>query len=278
MHEKKRSVFPTSRELFQLVRHVADIVYQDETLSDAALGRMVGLESARTSRWKHGQIAMDDAARLVSLSQSLSIDITVLCHVASGYLTSEEAIHLLNNEMDFLRFLGEQLVLPQNEQALTILDSLGSEVRIVRSSLTQYKRQFRRSDSGRPILKNEQERTALLADDDSATIEIFSNVTGPGTGVDGKIVRSLTELLVMAGDVKPQMVIMDLFLPGADGFAALRSLAASSALATAKIIATSSLISPDIIRKAKGCGASQILERPLRARPIGKLLRELRTG
>ncbi|MBN2342595.1 MAG: response regulator [Deltaproteobacteria bacterium] len=278
MAEKKAAVFPTSRELFALVRKIADDIYADEPLSDAALGRMVGLESARTSRWKHGQIAVDDAARLLSLSQSLSIDIMLLCHVAAGYFTAEEALGILSNEMDFLRFLCDQLVLPQNEQALTMLDSVGSEARIVRSSPTQYQRQFRRSGSGRPILKNEQERTVLLADDDVATIEIFSNVTGTGTGIRGVVVGSLTDLLVQAGEVHPQMIVMDLFLPGADGFSVLRSLSASPALSTVRLIATSSLMTSDIVRKAKGCGASQVLERPLRARPIGKLLRELRMG
>lgn len=278
MQDKKATVFPTSKELFKLIRKIADTIFTDEPLSDAALGRMVGLESARTSRWKHGQIALDDAARLLSLSQSLSVDITILCHVASGYLTADEAMSILENEMDFLRFLCEQMVLPQNEQALTMLDSVGSEARIVRSSPTQYQRQFRRSGSGRPILKNEQERTVLLADDDGATLEIFSNVTGSGTGIRGIIVGSLTELLVMAGELKPQMIVMDLFLPGADGFAALRSLSANASLSTVRLIATSSLMTSDVIRKAKGCGASQVLERPLRARPLGKLLRELRMG
>ncbi|MBN2530660.1 MAG: response regulator [Deltaproteobacteria bacterium] len=278
MHDKKIPGFPASKELFRLVRHVTDTIYTDEPLSDAALGRMVGLESARTSRWKHGQIAMDDAARLLSLSQSLSIDISLLCHVASGYITADEAIMILSDDMGFLRFLSEQIVLPHNEHALTLLDSDGSEARVVRSSSTQYKRQFRRGGSGRPILKKEQERTVLLADDDAATVEIFENITGPGMGVRGRVVKSLTDLLVTAGEIQPQMIIMDLFLPGADGFSALRSLAANESLATVRLIATSMLMTPDVVRKARGCGAAQVLERPLRARPIGKLLRELRMG
>ena len=278
MNDKKISPFPASRELFRLVRQVADTIHVEEPLSDAALGRMVGLENARTSRWKHGQIAVDDAARLVSLSQSLSIDISLLCHVASGYLTAEEALSILGDEVHFLRFLSEQIVLPLNEQALTILDSVGCEARVVRSSSTQYRRQFRRGGSGRPILKKEQEQTVLLAEDDPATLEIFENVTGAGTGIRGVITRSLTELLVLAGEIQPQMIIMDLFLPGADGFLALRTLSSSSTLATVRLIATSILMTPDVIRKAKGYGAHQVLERPLRARPIGKLLRELRMG
>ncbi|MBN2714557.1 MAG: response regulator [Deltaproteobacteria bacterium] len=278
MNDRKIPVFPASRELFLLVRQVADKVYTDEPLSDAALGRMVGLENARTSRWKHGQIAVDDAARLVSLSQSLSIDITLLCHVASGYLTAEEALSVLADEVQFLRFISEQIVLPHNEQALTLLDSVGSEARVVRSSSTQYRRQFRRGGSGRPILKKEQEQTVLLADDEPGTLELFVNVTGPGTGIRGVVIRTLTDLLVSAGELQPQMIIMDLFLPGADGFAALRSLSASSVLSTARLVATTSLMTPDVVRKAKGCGAHQVIERPLRARPIGKLLRELRMG
>jgi hypothetical protein len=44
------------------------------------------------------------------------------------------------------------------------------------------------------------------------------------------------------------------------------------------LVATSLAATPDVARSAKGAGASELLERPLRARPLGKLLRDLRRG
>lgn len=275
---KKTPVFPTSLELFELVRKVADTIFKDEKLSDADLGRMIGLDSARTSRWKHGQIAVNDAARLIVLSQSLSIDISILSHVAAGYLSSDDAAEMLTKDREFIRFLSEQIMLPKNEQALTILGSDGSEARIVRNTASQYDRPFRRTGTTRPLSKKEREVVVLLADDDDATIDVFSNITGKGTGITGVVSKTITESLIAAGQMHPRLIIMDLFLSGADGFQAIRSLCSHTATNASEIVATSKLLTPEIIRKARGCGASQVIERPLRARPLGKLLRDLKTG
>ena len=269
--------FPNSVQLFLLVRKVADDVFTDEPVSDAALGRMIGLEGARTSRWKYGQIAVNDAPRLLALSQALSINVLILSNVAAGYLSADEAIVLLDSGTDFLRFISDQLVLPQNNQAITLIDSDGAEARVVRNSVNRYIRKFRRSGSLRPISKEEQKRIFLLADDDKAAIDVFRNITGKGTGVEGLVASTLSEALLLAGKYNPHLVVMDIFLPGADGFETLRALSKHSDSPN-RLIATSSVMTKDVIQKAKGCGAQQILDRPLRARALGKLVRDLING
>jgi CheY-like chemotaxis protein len=272
-------LFPASRELFRLARAVVDTRRPAERVSDAEIGRVVGLESARTSRWKHGQIAVADAARLLALSQSIGVDIAVLSHVAAGYLSAEEALVLLSSEREFVRFLGEQVLLPQDGHALTMVASDGTEARIVRHTVQHYERPFRRGTSARRAAEGrEDDVVVLLADDDAATIEMFSNLTGRGTGIVGVVARSLPEALVTAGQIRPRLAILDLFLGQADGFAALRSLRIHEATSATELVATSLTATPDVVRAAKGSGASDLLERPLRARPLGKLLRDLRRG
>jgi CheY-like chemotaxis protein/transcriptional regulator with XRE-family HTH domain len=269
--------FPASRELFRLARAVADAASPREPVSDAELGRTIGLESARTSRWKHGQIAVADAARLLALAQSLDIDITILTQVAAGYLSCDEALELTGSERKLLRHLGEQLLLPTDNQVVTLVGGDGSKARVARHSIGKYDRSFRRGGSAGPRAKD-REITVLLVDDDESTLEMFGNLTGAGTGIAGTIARTGPEALIAAGQLRPRMIIFDLFIGGIDGFAALRSLTSHSATGGTIVIATSLSVTPDVVRAAKGCGAVDVLQRPLRARPMGKLLRNLRRG
>lgn len=269
-------LFPASRELFKLIRAVTDTVGSAEKTSDAEIGRLIGLESARTSRWKHGQIAVADAARLLALAQSTGVDITLLSHVAAGYMSADEALEILGTEREFVRFLGEQILLPVDDQSLTLISSDGTEARINRRSALRYERPFRRGGSSRRIGDGAGEAMVILADDDPSTIEVFSNLTGKGTGIQGYVARSIPEALVASGDLHPRMVILDIFLGQTDGFAAIRCLSTSEATQGTEVVATSLSLTSDITRAARGSGASSVLERPLRARPLGKLMRNLR--
>ncbi len=274
----KIPLFPSSLELFRLVRTVADDLGTSEKMSDAELGRMIGLESARTSRWKHGQIAVNDAARLLALSLSLGIDISVLSHVAAGYLSADEAIGLMSNEREFVRFIGEQLLLPANGQSMTLVSSDGSEARVARRTTLKHERLFRRGSSSRRLTDDGRSVVVLLADDDNTTIDVFTNLSGEGTGIAGVVARSIPEALIVAGQLHPRLVILDLFMGQADGFAAVRSLTTNEATSATEVVATSLTMNPDVVRAAKGSGASEILERPLRSRPLGRLLRNLMSG
>jgi CheY-like chemotaxis protein len=269
--------FPASRELFRLARAVADAAVPAERISDAGLGRMIGLESARTSRWKHGQIAVADAARLLALSQSLDIDIGILSQVAAGYLSCDEALETIGDERKLIRHLGDQLVLPADNQVLTLLGGDGSKARVARRSPGKYDRSFRRGGAARSK-DEEPELCVLLVDDDDATLEMFGNLTGPGTGVVGVACRSGPEALIAAGQLRPRVVLFDLFIGGIDGFAAVRSLASHKAMGGTVVIATSLALTQGVIRSAVGSGAKDVLPRPLRARVLGKLLRDLRRG
>lgn len=269
--------FPASRELFRLARVVADAMSPGERISDAELGRMIGLESARTSRWKHGQIAVADAPRLLALSQSLDIDIAILSQVAAGYLSCEEALELVGSERKLIRYLGEQIVLPADNQVITMTGGGGSQARVARRAAGKYERSFRRRGAAGPK-GDERQIAVLLVDDDEATLEMFGNLTVSGTGIAGHAFRNGAEALIAAGELRPRMVLFDLFIGGVDGFAAVRSLTSHRATAGTIVIATSLSLTPDVVRAAKGSGATAVLQRPLRARQLSKLLRDLRRG
>jgi len=244
-------------------------------MSDVAIGNIVGFESARTSRWKHGQIAVSDAARLLSLAQALDVDITVLSQVAAGYQTAEEGLAILSDEKKMVRFLGEELLLPSDGQELILTTGSGVQSRIARKGPGLYDRSSKRvSKSANP---QGQARTVILVDDDETTVNVFGNLTGADTGVNGIVARSGPNALVMAGQMRPDLVIFDLFIGQIDGFAAVRSLTTNDATrGRTTVVAASLSLTTDVVRAATGSGAAEVLKRPLRPRTLTRLLRRVR--
>jgi CheY-like chemotaxis protein/transcriptional regulator with XRE-family HTH domain len=271
-----KPLFPASAELFGLIREVVDIRRRsDGRSSDAEIGRVVGLESARTSRWKHGQMEISDADRLIALSQAFDIDLTVLCHVAAGQLSAGAAAELISSDRELVRFLGEQLVLPAERRKVTLTSGEGAEARIVKHADGGYERTFRRRGSG-VVPAPEQEPVVLLVDDDPQTLTLFANLGGSRAGIKGITARSGPQALVLAGECHPRLVIFDLFVGGVDGLAAVRSMAAGRPSSGPVVVATSLHVSPELERAALGNGAAELLQRPLRSRTLGKLLRSVR--
>ena len=271
----RKTNFPQSRELFRLARMVADGLDISTRLSDVDIGRFVGFESARTSRWKHGQISVADAPRLLSLSHNLDIDISLLNNVAAGYLTAEEARRIMSDKGDFARFLGSQIMLPEDEQRLTLVADDGARFHIVRRAAGEYQRSSRqRSNLGED--DHTEDSRALLVDSSEDTINLFNNLTGPGTGITGLVARSGPEALIMAGKHSPHLVVFDVFIGQTDGFAAIKSLAESDETREADIFATSFSVTPDIVRAALGSGARDLVQRPLLPQVLGILLNRLR--
>lgn len=270
-----RVVFSASAELFGFVRLVADSRRGRERASDAEIGRVIDLESARTSRWKHGQIEVADAARLMALSQEFDIDLTVLCHVAAGLLSASSAWELISGDRRLVRFLGENLVLASERRRISVVSGEGSEARITRQPDGSYERTFLKrgvagaaAGGGRPAV--------LLVDDDPRTLELFGNLLGGKTGVEGIVARSGAEALLTAGERRPRLVLFDLFIGGVDGLAAVRSLAAGRGPSAPLVIATTLHPTPEVERAARGNGAADLLQRPLRPRVLSKLLRSVR--
>jgi CheY-like chemotaxis protein len=272
----RKLLFPASAELFALVRAAADADGRRQgRLSDAEIGRVAGLESARTSRWKYGQLEIADAARLQALSRAFDIDLTVLGHVAAGLLSAAAAAELLASDRELVRFLGEQLVLPSARRRITLASGDGAEARVLRHADGGYERTFRRRGAAGAGVLGAEEPVVLLVDDDPQTLELFANLGG-GSGFTGVVARSGPAALLLAGERRPRLVIFDLFIGGVDGFAAVRALSAARPSAGPVVVATSLNCGAEIERAALGSGATELLQRPLRPRILGRLLRSIR--
>ncbi len=257
-----------------LVRTVADERDGDERMSDVEIGRIIGFESARTSRWKHGQIAVVDAARIMALSQAFDIDAQVLLQVAAGYASGRWAMGIIENESKMIRFLGDQLVLPSDQQEMTITGGDGTQARVMRRSAGHYQRRAKRL-SGQVRSAEEEEPVVLLVDNDKAVIRTFKNLTGPKTGVRGEIARDAPKAMLLTGELTPGLVLFDLFVGGLDGFACLRAISSDKRAGEAIVVATTLHMNHEITQTAMGCGAAEVIQRPLKPRVLGRLINRI---
>ena len=269
--------FPGSKELFEVCRVVADRVRPGEHVSDVDLGRIVGFENARTSRWKHGRIEVADATRLLAIARSLDLDLALLVEVAAGKLRAREALSLLEDPVRHLRFIAESVVPGQEGRSVFVTDASGHGYAVEVLGPHKVERRQIVVGQGRPTATAllPRRRLALLADDDPEVAQLFLNAARDQPAVDPLIATSLPQALVLAGGRRPDLILLDLYLPGGDGFAALRALHQNAATAGAHLVATTLHTSTEIAERAKASGAHDVVARPLQLRYLTHALRAL---
>lgn len=77
------------------------------------------------------------------------------------------------------------------------------------------------------------------------------------------------------GDYVPDLVVLDLMLPGVDGFEVCRQIRADENLKFAKILAVTGYDTPENLRKIMDAGADMYLTKPLDTRELVKVVQSL---
>ena len=88
------------------------------------------------------------------------------------------------------------------------------------------------------------------------TVEKTGEFQVVGTTGDGM------ELLRLVGEQKPDLVVMDLVLPGLDGMGVLRRLSELPAEARPRVIVLSAFARPEVIQEASGLGVFYFMPKP----------------
>ncbi len=240
---------------------------------DAEVGALVGFENARTSRWKHGAIDVSDAARLLALAEALDVDPSLLAHVAAGRIRADDAVPIVLDEERQVRWLAAAARPPREGAPLVVTGSTGLEIVVERRGRRKYERREKR---GRPTsMPEDRSRVAILVDDDADTAAVFQNVVAQQPGFHAQIFSTPSQALVACGRLAPHLVLVDPFLPGADGFGAIRALARDPASRGAVIVAMVPRRTDEIVDRALGAGAAEVIDRPLRAAVLGRLLKKV---
>ncbi len=102
----------------------------------------------------------------------------------------------------------------------------------------------------------DKQKIILVAEDDALYASVYQNkLTKEGYGV--VIAINGLEAVKKAGELKPDLILMDLIMPEMDGFTALEKIKSDPATKTIKVVVMSNLGQDSDIKRAKDLGAEE---------------------
>jgi len=110
-------------------------------------------------------------------------------------------------------------------------------------------------------LPHARRRRILIVDDDDAMVDLLGQRLGR-QGFEVLVAASGEEGLAIARDRRPDLVVLDLRLPDADGFSICQELADSIETGSIPVIILSGMERPDIIRRSRAAGCQYFVRKP----------------
>jgi DNA-binding response OmpR family regulator len=104
-------------------------------------------------------------------------------------------------------------------------------------------------------------RRILIVDDDDAMVDLLGQRLGR-QGFEVLVASSGEEGLATARQRRPDLVVLDLRLPDADGFSICQELADSIETCSIPVIILSGMERPDIIRRSRAAGCQYFVRKP----------------
>jgi DNA-binding response OmpR family regulator len=102
----------------------------------------------------------------------------------------------------------------------------------------------------------------LVADDDPGTCDLVTAVARKG-GHTAVIARDAMQVMLMANRHSPDVIVLDLRMPGGTGVGALQKLKMSTKTALIPVIVVSGETDPDVIDQVLEMGALEYLVKPI---------------
>jgi excisionase family DNA binding protein len=106
-------------------------------------------------------------------------------------------------------------------------------------------------------------RSVLLVDDDPQVLEILERILSEEDGLALDVANGGYEACIKIGSRKPELIIVDLLMPGFDGFSVIREVRANPETADARILVLSGFGTEENRTKAMDLGADEFLEKPI---------------
>ena len=133
--------------------------------------------------------------------------------------------------------------------------------------------EFARSRGATPIVHSGRPERILIVDDDHNVSSLIAElIEQRDSQVETEIARDGFEAGVMVESFRPHAMVLDLMMPGIDGFEVCRRLRSRPTLNHIRIVAVTGFPSPENVDRILAAGANACLPKPLDAE---RLLAEL---
>ncbi len=120
-------------------------------------------------------------------------------------------------------------------------------------------------------LKDTSAWRVLIVDDEPDNLKLASEFLA-FSGATVATAETGAQTLALVDEFEPTIILLDLSMPGMDGWEVQRQLRARAALKTVPIIALTALAMPEDMDRAKKAGFDGYITKPFR---VGSLLRDL---
>ncbi|MEQ1659605.1 MAG: ATP-binding protein, partial [Hylemonella sp.] len=111
-------------------------------------------------------------------------------------------------------------------------------------------------------------RTVLYVEDSPANLRLVQKILSKRADIELLVANNAEDGLVLAGRVRPALILLDLNLPGMDGFEALQRLRADPATRAIPVIAVSANAMKRDIERGRAAGFQDYLVKPINVRDL----------
>lgn len=112
----------------------------------------------------------------------------------------------------------------------------------------------------------------LLVDDDQLQLRALERQFRDDGDVEVVVVENAIDAILSIGARRPDLVVMDVFMPGVDGLEACRRIKASPGMSDVQVVLTSNVMTPELEEAAMKAGARLALSKPV---DVAALLEDL---
>ena len=102
----------------------------------------------------------------------------------------------------------------------------------------------------------------LVVDDDQLHLRALERQFRDDPGLELVVVQNAIDAMLSIGGQRPDLVVMDVFMPGVDGLEACRRIKANPVMDDVQVVLTSSEMTPELEQVARDAGAALVLAKP----------------
>ncbi|MEL6548430.1 MAG: response regulator [Myxococcota bacterium] len=112
-------------------------------------------------------------------------------------------------------------------------------------------------------LEGASKRRVLLVDDDEAQLRTIARAFEEIPSIELVTCDNAVEALVKVGSFRPHLVILDILMPGMDGFETCERLRQNPETAEISIVMTSGALTDEMRKRAESIGVAAVMPKPL---------------